>query len=251
MAERLAKLGFPVDFQAVGADYLSSTNCAKDIVETLVIPPLSVASLPINAVVGAISAIDTRSNPLFRQKRNGMEWQNLEVWKWRTMRGEHSTTQGVVDDRASKVGNLLRTTSLDELPGLVQAALGELALVGPRPRLEIDHERMRRASPDIYEYWATHASAMAIKAGLFSRGANLGHAIGGQSQMLDIQTMLLDIEYLQNASVKEDLMIVASTPKALIKGGRRTIINMREAKKAKKKQLVHNSVDESPSQRAA
>lgn len=259
MAERFASVGFPMDFHATGADYLHPHNHAKNVLETFIAPPLALGSLPFNAVVGLISMIDTRSvpfsknipSPLFRQSRSGLEWQDLEVWKWRTMRGEHTTTQGVDDDRASNVGNLLRTSSLDEMPGLVQAALGELALIGPRPRLEVDYDRMKKVSPETYEFWLTNASPLAIKAGLFSRAASLGHEIGGQSPELDLKTMLLDILYLENASIKEDIAIIASTPKSLLRGGRRTVVNICDQRRAKKQQNKNAQVQDSAEQQAA
>jgi len=75
---------------------------------------------------------------LFRQRRPGMDQRSFEVLKFRTMLPEIGPDGRVLPDaaRASRFGTLLRSTSLDELPQLVNILRGEMSFVGPRPLLE-------------------------------------------------------------------------------------------------------------------
>ena len=101
----------------------------KRLIETILV----VAAMPlwlIAAAVCAVAILVTMGRPvLFRQERAGLNGAPFRIAKFRTMReGDGSDAE-----RLTKIGHLIRSTSLDELPQLFQVLTGKMALVGPRP----------------------------------------------------------------------------------------------------------------------
>jgi len=113
---------------------------------------LTLLTLP----MAMIALLVKRSSPgpvLFRQKRYGLQGEEIGVWKFRSMRcgsqGETGDNGDVVkqatkhDDRITSVGRVLRRTSLDELPQLFNVLDGSMSLVGPRPHASAHNEQYR------------------------------------------------------------------------------------------------------------
>ncbi len=102
-------------------------------------PVLVLAAIPMGLIALAVK-LDSPGPVLFRQKRLGKDGREFEMLKFRSMcvNAEH-TGSGVYsekgDARVTKVGRILRATSLDELPQLVNILRGDMALIGPRPPL--------------------------------------------------------------------------------------------------------------------
>jgi lipopolysaccharide/colanic/teichoic acid biosynthesis glycosyltransferase len=102
----------------------------------LTVPGLVVIS-PILAVLALIVWIGSGAPVLFRQQRPGMHAKPFHVYKFRTMRDDRDE-EGILlpdDQRLTKLGKLLRSLSLDELPEVFNILRGEMSLVGPRPLL--------------------------------------------------------------------------------------------------------------------
>lgn len=95
---------------------------------------------PLLLIVAVLIKIDSEGPVIFKQKRLGLDGKKFEIYKFRSMCvGAEQTGSGVYsgkgDMRVTKVGRIIRATSLDELPQLVNILKGEMSFVGPRPPL--------------------------------------------------------------------------------------------------------------------
>ena len=97
-----------------------------------------VVLFPIFLVIGIVVRLKLGSPVLFKQKRPGLNGRVFMMYKFRTMTGEKSEDGKLLpdSDRLTKFGEYLRSTSLDELPELLNILKGDMAIVGPRPLLE-------------------------------------------------------------------------------------------------------------------
>ncbi|MEM6654992.1 MAG: undecaprenyl-phosphate glucose phosphotransferase, partial [Planctomycetota bacterium] len=107
---------------------------------------LGLLSLPMLAIAALVKF--TSSGPVFfRQKRYGLDGREILVWKFRSMRvqenGAKVTQATKTDSRITRVGGVLRRTSLDELPQLFNVIEGTMSLVGPRPHATAHNEQYR------------------------------------------------------------------------------------------------------------
>ncbi|MGR3540537.1 MAG: sugar transferase [Hasllibacter sp.] len=149
---------FPLEGCARRSLYGRITKRALDIAFTIALAPIW---LPLVIVMAAIVALDG-SNPFYSQPRLGRGGRTFRMWKIRTMvpdadarleahlagcadaRNEWERTQKLKrDPRVTRVGRLLRRTSLDELPQFANVLSGEMSVVGPRPMMP----SQRRAYP--------------------------------------------------------------------------------------------------------
>jgi putative colanic acid biosynthesis UDP-glucose lipid carrier transferase len=117
---------------------------------------LAVAAVPMAGIALAIKL--TSPGPVFfRQRRYGLDGREIKVWKFRTMRvceDAAVVTQATKNDpRVTRIGALLRRTSLDELPQLFNVLDGSMSLVGPRPHASAHNEAYRKM---IHGYMLRH-----------------------------------------------------------------------------------------------
>lgn len=130
--------------------YASFTKRVLDVVIVLAALPFL---LPFFLIIGALIALDGHS-PFFRQERVGQDGKRFYMWKFRTMvpdaeaklethlaenpdaRAEWDSMQKLANDpRITRIGRILRSTSVDELPQLLNVLSGDMSLVGPRPMM--------------------------------------------------------------------------------------------------------------------
>jgi putative colanic acid biosynthesis UDP-glucose lipid carrier transferase len=108
---------------------------------------LTVAALPMLAIA-ALVKLSSPGPVFFRQQRYGLDGREIGVWKFRTMQvceASGQFTQATRNDpRVTRVGAMLRTLSLDELPQLFNVIQGSMSLVGPRPHASTQNEEYRR-----------------------------------------------------------------------------------------------------------
>ena len=95
------------------------------------------------ALIAAAVLIDDGRPVFFRQRRLGYRRRPFSILKFRSMR----------DDRATRVGRVLRATGLDEIPQFINILRGEMSAVGPRPLTEADVQRLGWTGPDFDFRW--------------------------------------------------------------------------------------------------
>ena len=98
-------------------------------------------------VIGVLVKLSSPGPIFFRQKRYGLDGREIMVWKFRTMtvceNGERFTQATQHDERVTRIGSMLRKTSLDELPQLFNVLENSMSLVGPRPHATLQNEEYR------------------------------------------------------------------------------------------------------------
>lgn len=163
------------------------------------------ATLPFMAVIGFLIKLTSHGPVFYRQERIGMDGLPFEMLKFRTMKVDAEKETGPVwakenDSRRTGIGALLRRTSLDELPQLLNVIKGEMSLVGPRPERPSFVEEFKQRIPF---YMLRHK----VKAGL-TGWAQINGWRGNTSLENRIEH---DLYYIQNWSIGFDLMILFMT----------------------------------------
>ena len=167
-----------------------------------------VTLLPLLAVVSLVIKLDSRGPVIFRQSRRGFNGREFMIWKFRTMavleNGKAICQAKRNDERVTRVGRLLRVTSIDELPQLVNVLRGEMSLVGPRPHAVAHDDEYGRA---IGKYAFRHH----VKPGI--TGWAQVNGLRGGTHELDLMKERIDLDlwYIDNWSFWLDLWIIART----------------------------------------
>lgn len=115
-------------------------SCLKRMLDFLLsLLALAVLS-PVLLILVILGAVKMKGNPFFTQQRPGKDEKIFKLIKFRTMTCETDSNGNLLPDeqRLTKYGQLLRSTSLDELPELFNILVGEMSIVGPRPQLVRD-----------------------------------------------------------------------------------------------------------------
>jgi putative colanic acid biosysnthesis UDP-glucose lipid carrier transferase len=146
----------------------------------------------------------------FRQRRNGLDGDEIVVYKFRSMRsqddGQVVPQATKSDPRVTPFGGFLRRTSLDELPQFINVLQGRMSIVGPRPHAVAHNEQYRKL---IKAYMVRHK----VKPGI--TGWAQIHGQRGETDTIDKMQARVeyDLEYLRNWSLLLDLQIIARTVK--------------------------------------
>ena len=183
---------------------------------------VALSVLPLALVIGMISAIlvklDSRGPVFFAQRRIGRDGKSFVLYKFRSMykdadamvqKLDHlNEAEGPIfkikrDPRITRVGALLRKTSIDELPQLINVLKGDMSLVGPRPPLPREVEK----------YNDYQRGRLAVKPGLTCLWQ-----VQGRSSIPFDKWVELDIEYIRNQSLWLDAKILLKTIPAVLRG---------------------------------
>ncbi len=185
----------------------------------LVVASLAVIALaPIMLMVAAAVRLESKGPALFRQKRYGFNNELIEVYKFRSMytdRADATASKLVTrnDPRVTRIGRIIRKSSLDELPQLFNVLRGTLSLVGPRP-----HAVEAKAADRLYpEVVATYFARHKVKPGITGWAQINGWRGETDTAEKIQQRVAFDLDYISRWSVGLDLYILAKTPLALIK----------------------------------
>jgi lipopolysaccharide/colanic/teichoic acid biosynthesis glycosyltransferase len=168
---------------------------------------LAIAS-PALALASAAIKLEDGGPILYRQRRVGLNGQEFELVKLRTMEvgAEHRGAGYAVnegDPRITRVGRLLRRLSIDEIPQLWNVVRGEMSLIGPRPTLAYQVER----------YTPRQRRRLEVRPGVTGWAQ-----IHGRARLPWDERIELDVWYVEHRSPWLDLKILARTPGALLAG---------------------------------
>jgi lipopolysaccharide/colanic/teichoic acid biosynthesis glycosyltransferase len=162
----------------------------------------SPVTVPIGLLVAAAVRVSSGSPIFFRQNRVGRSGRDFEMLKFRTMtNGDNPVVPD--PDRITAIGKVLRRTSLDELPQLINVWRGEMSLVGPRPTLRYQVDR----------YDDTQRRRLDVAPGLTGLAQVSGRNSLGWSQRIDA-----DLEYVNTCSLGLDLRIIGRTFAVVLTG---------------------------------
>lgn len=173
------------------------------------------AGLPVFIIIALVIMIDDFGNPFYMQERIGKNGKAFNMFKFRTMY-RHSDAMKVDlmagneyesvhfkmsnDPRITKVGKILRRTSLDELPQILNIFLGHMTIIGPRPFLRVEQDQLPSdrllVKPGLSCYWQ----------------------LADTVKMSNEEQLELDYKYIRNRSVKTDLEIIFKTIMSVVKG---------------------------------
>lgn len=167
-----------------------------------------VLSSPILALAALAVVLESRGGAIFRQGRVGLRGHEFEVMKLRTMvSGAEQMGAGLAveqgDARITRVGNLLRRTSIDELPNLINVLRGEMAIVGPRPTVRSQVE----------QYTDRQLGRLAVRPGITGLAQVSGRASLPWSERIEI-----DLTYIEQRSLRMDLRIILRTALTVVGG---------------------------------
>jgi lipopolysaccharide/colanic/teichoic acid biosynthesis glycosyltransferase len=195
-------------------------NASKRAIDLVGGTLLFCASLPIITAAAIAVAATTRSWPFYVQRRVGYAGREFRMFKIRTMRNGADrevplnlnetagpTFKSRSDPRVTRVGAVLRKTSVDEMPQFLNVILGQLSLVGPRPGLP----------EEVRQYSLAEARRLAVKPGLTAVWQT-----SGRSDVPFRRWMAMDRAYIRRRSLKLDLLLLAKTPWTVVsmKGAR-------------------------------
>jgi lipopolysaccharide/colanic/teichoic acid biosynthesis glycosyltransferase len=177
-------------------------------VDVAVSATLLALTSPVLALAAVAVRLESPGPAVYRQRRIGRGGGPFEMLKLRTMvagaeRVGAGLAIGAGDPRVTRVGALLRRTSLDELPNLVNVLRGDMSLIGPRPTLP----------GQVATYTPRQRGRLAIRPGITGWAQVNGRAALPWSERIE-----LDLYYIEHRSLALDLRILARTP-ALVLGG--------------------------------
>lgn len=192
----------------------------KMILDRVVGALLLAIALPVLAVAALAIRLESPGSPFYKQTRVGLGGKHFTMWKLRSMyidadarraalvakggdAGNKVLFKDSADPRITRVGRLLRRTSLDELPQLINVVTGEMSLVGPRPALP----------QEVAQYDAEARRRLLVRPGMTGLWQ-----VSGRSDLSWESTVALDRHYVDNRSGSLDASILAATLRAVVGG---------------------------------
>ncbi|MEW1806511.1 sugar transferase [Pseudarthrobacter sp. NPDC080039] len=191
---------------------------AKRFIDFAVATILVIVASPFLLLIAALVRLDTPGPALFRQVRVGIQGNEFDMLKFRSMvvgaerhieaLQSHNEGHGLLfkmknDPRVTRVGSVLRRYSLDELPQLFNVIAGSMSLVGPRPPLP----------SEVVSYESHVRRRLLVKPGLTGLWQ-----VSGRSNLSWQDSVRLDLYYVENWSLTGDLVIILRTVRAVLRG---------------------------------
>lgn len=198
----------------------ASYRLGKRMFDLFVTLPIATILFPFAFVVALVIKLRDKGPALYRAKRVGEHGEEFTMYKFRTMvpnaeriGGASTSTR---DPRITPIGHWLRRWKLDEIPQLINVIRGDMSLVGPRPTLDWDVAR----------YTADERRLLNVKPGITDwasiRFRDEGEILKDEpdpdeayDRLIRPEKIRLGLSYVDNASVRQDLAILAATAKAV------------------------------------
>lgn len=186
-----------------------------------------IVASPLMLIIAIAIKLDSKGSVLFRQKRTGKLGKEFYICKFRTMAENNDVHDFSKSDEHTRVGKILRKTSLDELPQLFSIFTGKMSFIGPRPWIPDYYENMNKAQRHRYD----------VRPGLTGLAQ-----VMGRNNLTIFDKINYDLEYIKNYSLSQDLKIVFLTIKTVFTGsgadaGKSTIQKELEDLKNNNKQM--------------
>jgi lipopolysaccharide/colanic/teichoic acid biosynthesis glycosyltransferase len=184
------------------------TDVAKRAIDLLLASVGLLVAGPLLLLAVAAVRLETPGHPIYRQRRIGRNGRPFDLYKLRTMvHGAEHVGAGLAvaegDPRITRAGALLRRTSLDELPNLVNVLRGEMSIVGPRPTIPVQVE----------QYTERQRGRLAVKPGITGWAQ-----VNGRTSLPWSERIELDLWYVEHRSLALDLRIIARTVALVLTG---------------------------------
>ncbi len=211
----------PVLVVPPGREYSRTYLVAKRGLDIVVSSLVLLVTWPLILVIALIIRVDSPGPAVFRGERIAKGGGPFRFWKFRTMyvdarerwpelyaktvdpnAVEATYYKSMVDPRHTRVGRIIRRTSLDELPNLFSVLRGQVSLVGPRPET---YEWARHYTPE-------QLAKFSVKPGLTGLAV-----VSGRNELTVRQTIELDLEYVARASFGYDVRILVRTVGAVVR----------------------------------
>ncbi len=173
--------------------------------------------LPIMAIAAIAIKLDSPGPIFFKQEREGFNNKRFHIWKFRSMRTDKLEFDNIQqaskrDPRITRVGAILRKTSIDELPQLINVLKGEMSVIGPRP-----HAPSTRAGNRFFnEIVDTYAARHNVKPGLTGWAQVCGWRGETDTEEKLVRRLEHDLFYIENWSIGFDLYILIRTVWAVL-----------------------------------
>ncbi|HEX5456135.1 MAG TPA: sugar transferase [Candidatus Saccharimonadales bacterium] len=175
----------------------------------------SILSLPALGIAGLTAAALNREvggwrNSLFMQKRVVGDGEII-IPKLRTLHPDKTqgrlVSYGPQDPRAGTMGRFVRQVGLDETLQMLSVLRGDMSMVGPRPRPQLEFEEYEQADPVLFEEW--NEAYHSMKPGIFGSSQLMrhGHAINGTDE-IRVESMRMELQYAEEAALATDLRIL-------------------------------------------
>jgi lipopolysaccharide/colanic/teichoic acid biosynthesis glycosyltransferase len=167
-----------------------------------------IVAAPVVAVAMLAIRLESRGHPIYRQRRVGREGREFDLLKLRTMvDGAEHVGAGLAinenDPRVTRVGALLRRTSFDELPNLLNVVRGELSFIGPRPSVPVQ----------VAQYTERQRGRLAIRPGITGWAQ-----VNGRTSLPWSERIELDLYYIEHRSPALDARILWRTVSTVLGG---------------------------------
>ena len=179
-------------------------NYIKPLADFLLALFLLVLFLPIGLVVAVSLFIVNKGTPFFYQNRPGKNGKIFTIIKFKTMNDKRDANGVLLEDyrRLTLIGKIVRKTSIDEIPQLINVLKGDMSLIGPRPLL-----------PEYLPlYSATQMRRHDVKPGITGWAQ-----VNGRNALSWDEKFTYDVDYVDNVSFTRDLKIIRLTIEKVIK----------------------------------